>query len=105
MKTKPLPLVTPGEILLEEFMKPLGLTTYRVAKEIHKTPIAISQIIKGQRAITADMAIRLGAYFRTTPQFWLNLQTNHDIRKLQREVADLDIHPVEVGSGRELVEA
>jgi addiction module HigA family antidote len=84
-KSKELPLIAPGQILEEEFMEPLGLTAYRVAKELSVAPIAISQIVRGKRAITAEMALRLGEYFGNTPQFWLNLQSNYELRRLQRE--------------------
>lgn len=85
-KEKLLPLVTPGEILKEEFMEPLGLTNYRVAKDLGVSPTAIGQIVQGERAITADMALRLGAYLGTTPQFWLNAQALYELRKLERTV-------------------
>jgi addiction module HigA family antidote len=67
-----LPLVTPGEILREEFLSPLGLSAYRVAKDIGVSPTAIGQILAGARAIAPDMARRLGSYFGMTAEFWLN---------------------------------
>lgn len=69
----------PGEVLSEKFMKPLGLTQYRLAKELRVSPIRINQIIHGKRAITADTAVRLGCLFNTDPLYWLNLQNNHDL--------------------------
>jgi addiction module HigA family antidote len=87
-KKKLLPLVTPGEILKQEFMDPLGLTAYRVAKDLHVSATAIGELINGRRAISPDMALRLGSYFGMTAEFWLNAQAFYDLRKLQRESAD-----------------
>src|SRR5260370_2489092 len=85
--TKLIPLVTPGEVLAEEFLKPLGVTQYRLAKAIAVPPRRINEIVHGKRAITTDTAWRLGQYFATTPHFWLNLQTSYDLRRLDREGA------------------
>jgi len=79
-----LPLVTPGEILAEEFLIPLGISEYRVAKEIGVPPRRINEIVHGLRAITPDTALRLSRYFGTTPHFWINLQTDYELRKLDR---------------------
>jgi addiction module HigA family antidote len=76
---KKLPPVHPGEILLEDFMKPLGLTQYRVAADMSVAPLRISQIVRGQRAITADTALRLARYFGTSPGIWLRLQAQYDL--------------------------
>jgi len=84
-KEKLLPLVTPGEILREEFLVPLGITPYRIAKDIHVSATAIGQILAGTRAISPDMALRLGVYLGTSAKFWLNLQSHYDLRKLERE--------------------
>ena len=94
MKNKLVANITPGEILEEEFLKPMGITQYRLAKDLGVPPRRINEIAKGQRAITADTALRLGRYFRMSPQFWLNLQTHYDLereeqrlgRRLAREV-------------------
>src|SRR6266704_2575655 len=75
MKSKLLANVTPGEILQEEFLRPMGITQYRLAKDIGVPPRRINEIVKGLRAITADTALRLGRYFATSPEFWLNLET------------------------------
>jgi addiction module HigA family antidote len=83
-----LPPIHPGEVLLEDFMKPLGLSQYRLAQDIGVTPIRISQIVKGQRAITVDTALRLARYFGTSAAVWLRLQVRYDL-----EVA-------EAGTGR-----
>ena len=71
--------IHPGEILLEDFMKPLGLSQYRLAQDIGVTPIRISQIVHGKRAITADTALRLSRYFGLSERFWLNLQARYDL--------------------------
>jgi addiction module HigA family antidote len=72
--------IHPGEILLEEFMKPLSLTSYRLAKEIHVPSPRVNDIVRGKRAISADTAVRLGIYFGLPAQFWMNLQTDYDLR-------------------------
>jgi addiction module HigA family antidote len=79
MKTKKLKPVHPGEILFHDFMEPLHLTQYALAKAIAVTPIRLSQIIRGQRGITADTALRLSRYFGTRPGWWLDLQTHYDL--------------------------
>ncbi|HEY3898516.1 MAG TPA: HigA family addiction module antitoxin [Chthoniobacter sp.] len=84
-KTKLLPLIPPGEILAEEFLKPLDVSEYCLAKAIAVPPRRINEIMHGKRAITMDTAWRLGKFFGTTPQFWLNLQTGYDLRKMERE--------------------
>ena len=80
MMTMPreVPLSTPGEILLEEWLTPMGLTQYALAKAIGVPPRRIHEIVKGQRAITADTAVRLAAYFGTDAQSWMNLQAHYD---------------------------
>jgi addiction module HigA family antidote len=79
-----LPPVHPGEVLLEDFMKPLGLSQYRLAKDIGVPALRISQIVRGQRAITADTALRLARYFGTSPDVWLRLQATYDLEVAQR---------------------
>ncbi len=76
---KRLPPIHPGEILAEEFIKPLSISQYRVAKDINVPPRRINEIVLGKRAVTADTALRLGRYFGTTPQFWTNLQASYDL--------------------------
>jgi len=71
--------IHPGEILIEEFLKPFGITQYRLAKDINVPAIRISQIVHGKRAISADTALRLGKYFGNTAKFWLNLQSHYDL--------------------------
>lgn len=87
MKSKLLANITPGEVLAEEFLKPMGVTQYRLAKDIGVPPRRINEIVKGQRAITADTALRLGRYFGTTPEFWLNLQTHYDLEQVEERLA------------------
>ena len=82
--TKLLPLITPGEVLDEEFLKPLGVTEYRLAKAIAVPPRRINEIVHGKRAITTDTAWRFSQYFGTTPNFWLNLQSSYDLRRFER---------------------
>ena len=87
MKSKLVANITPGEILAEEFLKPKGITQYRLAKDIGVPPRRINEIVKGQRAITADTALRLGRYFGMSPEFWLNLQTHYDLEQEQERLA------------------
>jgi addiction module HigA family antidote len=82
---KKLVLIPPGTILQEEFMEPLGITSYRLSKEIKVQQTAISQIINGSRRITVDMALRLSRYFGNSAQFWLNLQNHYDIESEMEE--------------------
>jgi addiction module HigA family antidote len=83
-KTKLLDLIPPGEILLEEFMKPAGVSINQLARDIDVPPGRISEIVNGKRAITADTALRLGKYFGVSPEVWMNLQTDYDLRVARR---------------------
>ena len=95
MPRKKLPPVPPGEVLLEEFLKPLGVSQYQLAKDISVPPRRINEIVHGKRAVTADTALRLARYFGTTERFWLNLQARFDLEverdrlgpRLEAEVA------------------
>jgi addiction module HigA family antidote len=69
----------PGEILCTEFMEPMGITAYQLAKALHLP--GIYEIVRGKRAVSADVALRLGKYFGMTPQFWMNLQADYDLRR------------------------
>ena len=97
-----LPPVHPGEVLLEDFMKPLGLSQYRVAKDIGVSALRISQIVRGRRSITADTAMRLGRYFGTSAVVWMRLQARYDLEvaevvmaeRIEREVKVLQ-YPAE----------
>jgi antitoxin HigA-1 len=84
---KTLPPVHPGEVLLEDFMKPIGLSQYRVAKDIGVSPLRISQIVRGKRSITADTALRLARYFGTSPAVWLRLQARYDLEVAESQIA------------------
>jgi addiction module HigA family antidote len=70
--------IHPGEILLREFLEPMGLTRYRLAKDIHVSLSRINEIVHGKRSISADTALRLGTYFGLPAQFWMDLQANYD---------------------------
>jgi addiction module HigA family antidote len=79
MKAKVLAPIHPGEILIEEFLKPLGISQYRLAKDIHVPARRINEIVHGKRSITADTALRLSRYFNLSERFWLNLQARYDL--------------------------
>ena len=83
-KTKLLDPIHPGEILIEEFMKPLGISINRLSRDLHVPPNRIHGIVHGTRSITADTALRLGIYFGVTPEIWLNLQSEYDLRVARR---------------------
>ena len=82
-KTKIMPPVHAGETLLEDFLKPLGLTASRLAIELMVPVTRMNDIVRGRRAVTADTALRLARYFGTTPQFWMNLQANYELELAQ----------------------
>jgi antitoxin HigA-1 len=86
MKNKLVAGITPGEILAEEFLKPMGISQYRLALDIGVPPRRINEIVKGERAVTADSALRLGRYFGMDPQFWLNLQAHYDLEREQERL-------------------
>jgi addiction module HigA family antidote len=88
MSVREIPPIHPGEILLEEYLKPMGITQYRLAKDIHVDPRRINEIIHGQRSITADTALRLARYFGTSERFWLNLQSRYDLELQKMELGD-----------------
>ena len=76
--------IHPGEILLEDFLKPMGISARQLAADIDVSPSRISEVVNGQRPITADTALRLGLFFSMEPRFWLNLQTEYDMRVAAR---------------------
>jgi addiction module HigA family antidote len=90
--------IHPGEVLLHDFLEPLGLSQYRLAHDISVPPRRINEIVHGTRSVTADTALRLARYFGTTDQFWLNLQTRYDLEierdrlgdRLKKEVVVLE---------------
>jgi len=95
MARKKLPPIHPGEILLEEFLKPLEISQYRVAKAMNVSPRRINEIVQGKRSITADTALRLSRFFGTTDRFWLNLQTRYDLEVEKDRLGDRLIRDVE----------
>ncbi|MEO8717238.1 MAG: HigA family addiction module antitoxin [Burkholderiales bacterium] len=84
MAAKFLEPIPPGEVLYEEFMKPLGVSINALAREISVPPNRISDIVNGKRSITADTALRLGKYFGVSPEVWLGLQVDYDLRIAKR---------------------
>ncbi len=80
-----LDLITPGEVLLEEFMHPLGISQQQLARDIDVPAGRINEIVRGRRAITADTALRLAKYFGTSPEVWLGLQMEYELRRARRE--------------------
>ena len=94
MKKKDMAPIHPGTILLEEFLKPMDISQYRLAKDTSVSARRINEIVHGKRSITADTALRLGKFFNMTPQFWMNLQSRYDLEvaednlagKLEKEV-------------------
>jgi len=102
MKNKKLSPIHPGEILMEEFLEPMGISQYRLAKDISVPPRRINEIVHGKRSITADTALRLGRFFGMSPQFWLNLQTRHDLEvtaDLLEDRLDGEVHVLQMQTG------
>ena len=96
MTKRDFPPIHPGEILLTEFLEPMGVSQYRLAKDIGVTPRRINEIVHGRRAITADTALRLGRFFTMEAQFWLNLQTHYDMElalEALEDRLDKEVHP------------
>jgi len=97
MTTRDFPPIHPGEILLIEFLEPLSISQYRLARDIGVTPRRINEIVHGRRAITADTALRLGRFFSMEAQFWLNLQSRYDMElalETLGERLDREVHPL-----------
>ena len=95
-KMKP---IHPGEVLLEEFLEPMGISQYRLAKDTSVPARRINEIVHGARAVTADTALRLGRYFGTSAQFWLNLQTHFDLEVQEDKIGhrlDQEVHALAV---------
>lgn len=93
-KQNKIPPIHPGEILQEEFLEPMKISQYRIAKEIGVAAMRISEIIHGKRSITADTAFRLGKFFGMSPQFWLGLQMDYDLEVVRDKIeaeGELDI--------------
>ena len=90
--------VHPGVVLAEDFLGPLGVSQYRLAKDTNVPPRRINEIVRGQRAITADTALRLARYFRTSERFWLNLQIRYDIEIAKDRLGDRLDHEIIAGT-------
>ena len=102
MKKKKLPPIHPGEILMDEFLEPMGISQYRLAKDISVPPRRINEIVHVKRSITADTVLRLGRFFGMSPQFWLNLQTRHNLEvteDLLEDRLDDEVHALQVQTG------
>jgi antitoxin HigA-1 len=99
MKTKKLPPVHPGGILFHDFMEPLGLSQYALAKAIGSTPIAISEIVRRKRAVSAEMALKLGRLSNVSPELWMGIQADYDL-ELARDRSEAEIfrrvHPLKL---------
>ncbi len=94
MTKREYPPIHPGEILLEDFLKPMGVSQYRLAQAIHVSPRRINEIVHGTRGITADTAIRLSRYFGTSAELWLGLQADYDLECAKENLSDVDILPL-----------
>ncbi|MEJ2588232.1 MAG: HigA family addiction module antitoxin [Deltaproteobacteria bacterium] len=102
MNTKKLPPIHPGEILIEDFLAPMGISQYRLAKDMSVPPRRINEIVHGKRSITADTALRLGKFFNMSPQFWMNLQTRYDLEiteDLLEDRLDVEVHAFQAHMG------
>lgn len=100
MSETKMPPVHPGEILLEDFMKPLGISQYRLAKGMNVYPRRINEIVHGKRSITADTALRLARFFGTSPEVWMNLQAYYDLEVARDALAGRIQSEVEPFAGR-----
>jgi addiction module HigA family antidote len=95
MKTKKMPPIHPGRILIEEFLQPMDISQYRLAMDISVPPRRINEIVHEKRAITADTALRLGKFFNMTPQFWMNLQSRYALEIAEDKLSgrlDTEVH-------------
>ena len=102
MNDKQLSPIHPGEILRDEFLAPMGITQYRLSKDISVPPRRINEIVHGKRAITADTALRLGRFFGMSPQFWLNLQNRYDLEVTEDQLngrLDDEVHVLQTQVG------
>ncbi len=98
---KKLEPIMPGEILLEEFMRPLEISQNKLARDLDVSIARINDIVHGRRGISADTALRLGKYFKTTAEFWMNLQSRYDIKIAKRDVwpsIEKNIRPIQVAT-------
>ncbi len=100
MAKQKLPPIHPGEILMEEFLKPMGISQYRLAKDINVPARRINEIVQGKRAITPDTALRLSRYFKMSERFWINLQARYDLeveKDRLKDRLDEEVHVYAVG--------
>lgn len=100
-RTNMIPEPHPGEILLEEFIKPAGITPYRVAKDSGISQSTMTQIVNGKRGISIETALRLATYFKTSPTLWLNLQRNYELRMAEEEILPAirrEVKPLELAA-------
>lgn len=86
MNTMPLDEIHPGEILREEFMRPMGISGQHLASSIHVSSSRVSRIVNGSRSISVDTALRLGFFFGMEPRYWMNLQTEYDLRMMRHQI-------------------
>jgi antitoxin HigA-1 len=91
-RPKKLPPIHPGEILLEEFLKPLGMSMNKLADELHVPANRITQIVEGRRSVTGETALRLARYFGTSPEFWLGIQKDYDL-EVARDEFEVEVEP------------
>jgi len=96
MSEREYPLIHPGEILLEEFLKPMGISQYRLAKDIGVPPRRINEIVHGKRAVSADTALRLARYFGLSERFWMNLQVRYDLERKKEQLGERLMREVRV---------
>lgn len=97
MAKRDFPPIHPGEILVTEFLEPMGISQYRLALNIGVTPRRINEIVHGRRGITADTALRLGRFFNMEAQFWMNLQSHYDMEvalEVLEDRLDTEVHPL-----------
>ncbi len=94
MAKRDYPPIHPGEVLLEDFLKPMEISQYRLAQAIHVPPRRINEIVHGKRGISADTAIRLSRYFGTSAELWLGLQADYDLERAREEMGDVKIMPL-----------
>jgi addiction module HigA family antidote len=103
---KKLDLITPGEILLEEFMKPYGVSQNKLARDLDIPLVRVNDLVHNKRGITPDTAFRLGTYFKTSPEFWLNLQNAYDVKRTEEKSGTrlrASIRPLAQAAGGEAV--
>lgn len=101
MSTKRIDPIHPGEVLNEDFLTPLGISQYRLAKSIRVPPRRINEIVQGKRGVTADTALRLACYFGNSPRFWMNLQVHYDLEVERDRLGDSLARDIEPLSSRE----